>query len=146
MPDRAAAEAFVEAYRRTFETLDVDAIASAFTFPLQVAGDGQGVSLTVVDGPDAWRPQLERIIAAYRAIGVRHATVERLHVAEVTRRIAHAVVGWSLADADATRIYAFSASYLLVDTEAGPRIAAIAHDESRRLQMAVATARGGRPA
>jgi hypothetical protein len=146
MPDRAAAEAFIDDYRGAFEAFDAEAVAARFTFPLQVAADADGVRLTVVPGPDEWRPQIERIVGAYRALGVRGATVDDLRIVEVTPRIAHAVVRWSLLDPDRRRIYGFTASYLLVDGEAGVRIAAVAHDEGPKLAFALAKARGGRPA
>jgi hypothetical protein len=146
MPDRAAAEAFITAYRATFETFDAKAIVAHFTFPLQVAGDADGVRLAVVAGPDEWRPQIERIVGAYRALGVLGATIEDLRIVEVTPGIAHAVVRWSLVDGDRRQIYAFSASYLLVDGGDGVRIAAIAHDEGPKLAFALAKAHGGRPA
>ena len=146
MPDRAAAEAFVDAYRRTFETFDVDAIEARFAFPLQVCGDAGGIRVDVFDGPGAWRPQLERITGANRVLGARSATLARLDAPAISPGIAHAVVRWSLVDADGTRIYWFTGSYTLADGDDGPRIVAIAHDEGPRLQMALAKARGGRPA
>ena len=39
MPDRAAAEAFIDTYRRTFESFDVAAITALYAFPVQVVGD-----------------------------------------------------------------------------------------------------------
>lgn len=143
MPDRTAAEAFIDGYRRTFESFDVAAVAAHFAFPLQVASEG-GDAVTVVSVPDAkaWRPQIERIVGAYRLLDVAGATVEELRVAEVTPRVAHAVVRWGLATADGSPVYAFTASYTLVDGPDGIGITAIAHDETPKLMAAVARARG----
>jgi hypothetical protein len=61
-----------------------------------------------------------------------------LRVVEVTPGIAHAVVHWLLKDAAGGSIYAFTASYTLVDSAVGPRIAVIAHDEAPKLSRALA--------
>ncbi len=141
MPDRATTEAFVDAYRRTFESFDAAAVAGCFAFPLHVAGDAAEVSLSAVPSPDAWLPAIERIVGAYRLFGVARAVVRSLEVAEVTPRIAHALVHWDLRRADDTPVYDFHASYTVADTPDGPRITAIAHDEGPRLAAAMLRAR-----
>jgi len=40
MVERAAVEAFIDRYRTTFESFDVDAITACFAFPCQVTSDG----------------------------------------------------------------------------------------------------------
>jgi hypothetical protein len=85
---------------------------------------------------------VERIVGAYRLLGVAGGTVARLDVAEVTPGIAQAVVTWSLHTAAGDRVYEFTAAYTLADLAAGTRIVAIAHDESPKLMAAVARARG----
>jgi hypothetical protein len=142
MLDRTAAGAFIDGYRRTFESFDVDAIAACFAFPMQVASEGDAVTVVVVPDLDAWRPQIARIVGAYRLLGVHGARLASLDIDEVTPHVAHAVVHWALAAADGSPIYEFTASYTLVDAGAGPRIVAIAHDETPKLQAAVARARG----
>jgi hypothetical protein len=142
MPDRAATEAFIDDYRRTFESFDADAIAGHFAFPCQVATQGETVGVVSVPDVEAWRPQIERIVGAYRLLGVRSANVESLTVLEVTPGIAHARVRWGLQQAGGSPVYAFTASYLIVDVANGPRIVAIAHDETPMLMAAVARARG----
>ena len=143
MPDRTAAEGFIDAYRRTFESFDVDAVVAHFAFPLQVTSEG-GEAVTVVSVPDAgaWRPQVERIVGAYRLLGVTGATVEALRVADVTPRVAHAIVRWGLVTADGSPVYAFTASYTLVDSPDRTRITALAQDETPKLMAAVARAKG----
>jgi hypothetical protein len=144
--DTAAATAFIDSYRRTFEAFDVDAICGAFGFPVQVIGDAGpagDVGVVAVPAVEAWRPQVERIVGAYRVLGVASATVESLAITEVTPRIAHATVRWGLHGADGGTIYAFTASYTLTETADGPRIVGIAHDETPKLAAAVARARGG---
>ena len=141
--DTVAATAFIDGYRRTFESFDVDAICGIFAFPVQVVGDAGDVSVVVVPDSDAWRPQIERIVGAYRLLGVASSAVESLAVTEVTPKIAHATVRWGLRDGAGGTVYAFTASYTLAETADGPRIVAIAHDESPKLATAVAKARGG---
>lgn len=142
MPDRAAAEAFIDAYRRTFESFSVPAITALYAFPVQVVGDAGSVSVAVVPAADAWAQQVERIVGAYRLLGVSGATVTRLDVAEVTHAIAQAVVTWSLHTASGDPVYEFTASYTLADLAEGTRIVGIAHDESPKLTQAVARIRG----
>lgn len=138
MTDTAAVGAFIERYRTTFASFDVDAIGACFAFPLQVTGEAGTVAVVSVPAVEAWRPQLERITGAYRALGVVGAEVADLAAVEVTQGIAHAVVHWSLRRADGSEVYAFTASYTLADLPEGTRIVAIAHDESPRLMAAVA--------
>ena len=141
--DTGAVTAFIDGYRRTFETFDVDAICGGFAFPVQVVGDAGEVAVVVVPSLDEWVPQIERIVGAYRLLGVVSSTVESLEVTEVTPRVAHATVRWGLRDAARGAVYAFTASYTIAATADGPRIVAIAHDETPKLAAAVSRARGG---
>lgn len=142
MPDRTAAEAFIDTYRRTFESFDVAAITALYAFPVQVVGDAETVAVAVVPAAEAWAPQVGRIVGAYRLLGVAGAAVTRLEVAEVTPAIAQAVVTWSLRTAAGDPVYDFTASYTLADLADGTRIVGIAHDETPKLMAAVARARG----
>jgi hypothetical protein len=58
-------------------------------------------------------------------------------VAEITTRLAGAVVHWSLFDEQGRPIYDFDASYTLADLGEGMRITAIAHNEALRLRAAI---------
>jgi hypothetical protein len=141
MPDDDAARAFMDDYRRTFERADVDAICALFAFPVQVVGEADGVTVAVVPSVDGWRPQIERVTGAYALLGVAGATIASMAVDEVTPGIAHATVTWSLARADGSPVYDFTASYTLADLPEGTRIVAIAHDETPKLLAAIASAR-----
>jgi len=138
MADRAAVEAFIDGYRQTFESFDVAAIAGCFAFPLHVTGEAHDVSLTGVPAAEHWQPAIERIVGAYRTLGVAHAKVRSLEVVEVTARIAHANVHWDLRRADDHPVYDFHASYTVAQTPDGLRITAIAHDEGPRMASAMA--------
>ena len=142
MPDRPAALAFIDAYRRTFESFDAAAIADCYAFPVQVVGEADGVSVASIPAADGWVPQVERIVGAYRLLGVAGATVAHLDVHEVTPGIAHATVTWSLHTTAGDPVYDFTASYTLADVAQGTRIVAIAHDETPKLLAAVARASG----
>ena len=78
-----------------------------------------------------------RVVAAYRAIGVRSAEARAVDVAEITTRLVGAVVHWSLFDEQGRPIYDFDASYTLADLGEGMRITAIAHNEALRLRAAI---------
>jgi len=142
MPDDPGARAFIDRYRRTFETFDLDAITAYYAFPVLVVSQADGVTTTSVPAAEGWRPQVERIVGAYRLLGVSGATVESLEIAAVTAGIAHATVIWSLHTASGNPVYDFTASYTLADLAEGTRIVAIAHDEAPKLVAAVARARG----
>ena len=146
MGDEGAIRAFIDGYRRTFETFDVDAITACFAFPLQVVGDGDPVAPVAIPDREAWQPQIERIVGAYRLIGVRRAEVRALRVVPATPHVAHAIVGWSLRDAAGAVIYDFDASYTVATAAGGWRIVGIVHDETPKLQLAVARAQAGRAA
>ena len=141
--DTAAAEAFIDRYRATFESFDVAAIAACYAFPCHVTGDGDGVTIASVPAVEAWVPQISRIVGAYRLLGVHHAEVLSLRIVEVTPRAAHAVVRWGLRTPADAEVYDFTASYTLADLGDGPRITAIVHDETPRLLAAVARAQAG---
>jgi hypothetical protein len=142
MADRAAVEAFMEGYQQTFERFDVAGVAGHFAFPLHVTGEAHDVSLTVIPSLEHWTPAIERIIGAYRTLGVSHAKVRSLEIADVTARIAQANVHWDLRRADDHAVYDFHSSYTVALTPDGLRITAVAHDEGPRLASAMAKHHG----
>ncbi len=137
MVERSSVEHFLDAYRAGFEAFDVEAIADLFSYPCQITGDTGEVIVTTVDIREAWVPQIDRLVAGYRKIGVRTAEVLELHVTELTPRLSQVTVAWALADEDGKPIYDFRASYTLADRGDGLRITAIAHNEMGRLHAAV---------
>ncbi len=134
---------FLDAYRTAFEAFDVPAIADLFSYPCQATSDAGEIAVTMVSSLEAWLPQIERLVAAYRAIGVRSAHVLELQVIELTPRLAQATVHWGLADQGGEPIYEFDASYTLADHGDGMRITAIAHNETPRLRAAIERQRRG---
>jgi hypothetical protein len=142
MADREAVEAFIKGYQATFERFDVAGISGHFAFPLHVTGEAHEVSLAVVPSPEHWTPAIERIVGAYRTLGVTHAEVRSLEVADVTARIAQANVHWDLRRADGHPVYDFHSSYTVAVTPGGLRITAVAHDEGPRMAAAMAKHHG----
>ena len=144
MSGNAEVEAFLDRYRAAFETFDASAIVDRFELPCQVTGDADEVGSTVVATRESWLRQVEQLLAAYRAIGVRSAAILDLQVSELTPRLAVAAVEWRLVDQTRRPIYDFKAAYTLGDFGAGLRIAAISHNETPRLRAAMARAGGAK--
>ena len=137
VPERSTVREFFDAYRAAFEAFDVAAIADLFSYPCQVTGDAGELAVTTIATRVAWISQIERLVAAYRAIGARAAEVLELEVTELAPRLAQATVHWGLVDVEGGRIYDFDASYILADLGEGMRITAIAHNETPRLRALI---------
>jgi hypothetical protein len=137
----SAVSEFLERYRRAFAAFDAEAIADMFAYPCQLTSDESEITQTTVPTREAWLPQVERLVAAYEAIGVHAAEILELQVTELTPQLAQAVVHWALVDGAGARIYEFNAAYTLADLGQGLRITAIAHNETPRLR----TLLGARP-
>ena len=137
MPEPSRTRRFLDAYRAAFEAFDAEAIADLFSHPCRIASDAGEVTVTTVATYEAWVPQVERLVSAYRAIGVRSAAFTELHAIELTSRLAQVTVRWTLADGMGRSIYDFDASYSLADHGNGMRIAAIAHNETLRLRASL---------
>src|SRR5215211_7277962 len=84
MSKRSRADQFLDAYRAAFEASDVLAIADLFSYPCQVTSDAGEITVTTVRSREAWLPQIHRLLAAYRAIGIRSAQVLELQMIELT--------------------------------------------------------------
>jgi hypothetical protein len=138
MTEQAAAKVFLDEYRATFERFDVAAVAAFFAFPLHVTGDATEVTVVSVPTLEAWLPQIERIVGAYRMLGVASADARDVRILAVTRRVSQAAVNWHLLDAQSAVLYDFNASYTLADLGSGPRITAIAHNERPKMMAALA--------
>jgi hypothetical protein len=137
MLERSSVQHFLDAYRAGFEAFDVEAIVDLFSYPCQITSDAGEVTVTTVGTREAWAPQIERLVAAYREIGIRTADVLELHVMELTSHLVQVTVHWRLANGEGRSIYDFDASYTVADRGDGMRITAIAHNEMPRLRAAV---------
>jgi hypothetical protein len=135
--ERSAVQRLLDAYRAGFEAFDVEAIADLFCYPCQITSDAGEVTVTTVGTREAWVSQIDRLVAAYREIGVRTAEMLELHAIEITSRLGQVTVHGGLADGEGRSIYDFDASYTVADRGGGMRITAIAHNEMHRLRAAV---------
>lgn len=79
---------FLHAYRSTFEAFDVSAIADLFSYPCQITADTGEIDVTMIPAREAWIPQIERLVAGYRAMDVRSAEALEHRVIELTPRLA----------------------------------------------------------
>jgi hypothetical protein len=137
MVEHAAVERFLDDYRAAFQRRDAAAVTSFNAFPCQVTGEADAVTVTSIASAEAWTPLVERIIGAYRLLGVERADIAELRVLALTPRLAQAAVRWVLVDGAGATVYEFDASYALADLGDGLQITAIAHNETPRLRAAV---------
>ncbi|HET8651812.1 MAG TPA: hypothetical protein VFM13_04475 [Gaiellaceae bacterium] len=138
-----ATDDFLDAYGRAFAAFDVEAVADMFAYPWQITSGADEAGVTIVPRREAWLPELERLVAAYRTIGVAAAEILERRTTELTPRLAQVVVRWALTDRAGARIYDFDAAYTLADLGDGLRITAIAHNETARLRAALTARRSG---
>ena len=129
--------AFFDSYRSAFEKRDVPAIVLHFRFPLQVTGDAGQVTTVVVPTAEAWRPQIEGLLAGYARLSVHTAEVVSSQVTRLSPRLAQAAIHWRLVSADAKPVYEFDASYTLATSEDGLKVTAIAHNEQLKAREAM---------
>jgi hypothetical protein len=135
--ERYTVQHFLDAYRAGFEAFDVEAIVDLFSYPCQITSDAGEVTVTRVATRAAWVPQIDRLVASYREIGVRTAEVLEFQVMDLTPVLAQVSVHWRLADGEGRSIYDFEASYTVAERGDGLRITAIAHNEMLRRRAAV---------
>jgi hypothetical protein len=143
-----AVDAFFESYRAEYERGDASAISAHFAFPLHVTSDAGeaadakgGIVVTHVGSRDEWVGQVDRLLAAYRSVGVASAQVVELSTFELTPQLFEAVLRWELQDAIGKQVYRFDAAYTLAQIDGALRITALAHNERPQLQALLARTR-----
>jgi hypothetical protein len=136
--DDPEVQAFFDSYVAAFETREVAAIGDHFAFALSVIGDSGETSSVAIPSGDAWRPQLERLLGAYRAMDVTSAEVLDAHVTRMSPRLAQCAIRWRLLNSASATVYEFDAAYTLVATDGALKITAIAHNEQLRAREAMA--------
>ena len=129
-----AVQEFLQSYRTAFERADASEIARHFAYPSHVTSDAEDIGLNAVASAEEWARQLEQLLAAYARMGVATAGVVELAVTELSPRLYHAVVGWTLNDAAGRLLYGFDATYTLANIDSALRITALAHNEIPRLR------------
>ncbi len=140
--EHSGIQRFFDAHRARFEAYDAPGVADLFAYPCHVTSDVGEVTSATVATRDAWLPQVDRLLAGYRRIGVRSAAVLEQHVTALTERLAQVDVRWQLIGGEERALYDFDATYTLADLGDGFRIAAIAHNETPKLR-ALLERRGG---
>ncbi len=127
---------FFARYAADFATYDAATVARHFAYPMQAAGvTGAGPDV-VTAGREAWSGVLDRLLGAYRDLGVTAGRIRELEVITLGHGLQVASVGWTLLRADGSRVYDFDACYTLIGSAGDLRITAIAHNELPRLQAA----------
>lgn len=108
---------------------------------MHLAADGEPAGVATVAGRDEWVAQVEKLLAAYREMGVATAQILELRTIEVGTRVEPAAVRWQLSDVAGETIYEFRGSYTLADVGDGLRIVALAHNELPQLRARIARLR-----
>ncbi len=146
MPTSHLVDEFLRSYQQAFGSFDAARIAGHFAYPAHVTSDAQDVVLTSVADAATWTKALERLLGTHRQAKVASARVVERTVAELSPRVCHATVAWSVHDADGRELYRFHATYTLVGHDGSLLVAALAHDELPRLQACLSEgpADGGR--
>src|SRR4051794_16824501 len=99
---------FLHSYRTAFEHLDAPQIAAHYAFPLHVVSDAGEITISAVANVADWLPQVERLVGAYRRIGVRSAHPEETRIQALSPRLVQVRVRWRLLDGVEAEVYAFS--------------------------------------
>jgi hypothetical protein len=127
---------FFARYSADFATYDAATVARHFAYPVQAAGVTGADPDVVTADREEWSRVLDRLLSAYRDLGVTAGRVRGLEVTTLGHGLQVAAVGWTLLRADGSRVYDFDACYTLIGSEGGLRIVAIAHNELPKLQAA----------
>ncbi len=134
-------QTFFELYRTAFERYDRDALSGLFTFPLHVVSATDDAVAISVSDRDEWRAVLDRLLDAYRSLGVFDGLPLEIDITELTSHVCAARVHWKLRREDGSAVYHFTAIYTLVAVDGAWRVAGIAHDELPKLRAAQRAAR-----
>lgn len=130
-------EDFLARYAAAFASGEPATVATFFADPVHVVGEtGGDPDVTCVERDD-WLRILDRLVGAYRRLGVVRAELRSLEVSRLGDGVQVPAVAWALAREDGSPIYDFEATYTLVASLDGPRITAIAHNETPKLMAAL---------
>ena len=129
---------FFASYAADCATYDAATVAEHFVYPVQAVGATAAEPDVTTAGREEWLRGLDRLLDAYRELGVAAARLHRLQVTQVGRGLHVASVGWTLLHADRSPVYEFEACYTLVVSQGRLQIAAIAHNELPKLRAALA--------
>ena len=131
-------DAFLAGYAADFATYDPATVAKRFAYPVHCVGDTDAGPDVTTAGREAWLLALDRLLGAYRELGITGARLHSVQVIRLGPGLHVAWVRWALLRSDASVVYSFEASYTLVLSQGRLRISAIAHNEVPRLGEALA--------
>jgi hypothetical protein len=133
----SASQEFMEQYRSAFKHADLSALVDCFAFPLQVVTVTDGEASSSVAYGEEWPSVLERLLGAYKRLGVLDCVPLAVEVTEPMDAVTVMRVQWALQRGDREPIYDFTAVYTLVRATGRLRIVALAHDELPKMQAAL---------
>lgn len=128
----------LERYRAAFEGGNVGGVLDCCRCPLQVVSVDAGDPSISIAGEADWALNVRRLLDTYRRLGLSDAVMADISVSPLLDAMATAQVRWALHSSSGELIYDFTAVYTVVESDVGPRIIAVAHDEMPKLRAALA--------
>ena len=133
----SAPQEFLEKYRTAFTQADLSALVDCFDFPLQVVSVADGEAATSVAYVEEWPGVLERLLGAYKRLGVTDCVPLAVEITEPMDAVAMMRVHWALERTDREPVYDFTAVYTIALAAGRLRIVALAHDELPKMRAAL---------
>lgn len=133
----SAPQDFMDQYRTAFKQANLSALVDCFAFPLQVVSVADGEASSSVASVDEWPAVLERLLRAYKRLGVTDCVPAEVEITEPLDAVAVMRVQWALQRADREPVYDFTAVYTLALATGRLRIVALAHDELPKMRKAL---------
>lgn len=133
----SAPQEFMKQYRTAFIQADLSALVDCFAFPLQVVSVADGEASISVAYVEEWPGVLERLLSAYKRLGVTDCVPLAVEITEPMDALAVMRVHWALQRAEREPVYDFTAVYTLALATGRLRIVALAHDELPKMRAAL---------
>ena len=127
----------MEQYRTAFTQADLSTLVDCFDFPLQVVSVADGEAATSVAYVEEWPGVLERLLGAYKRLGVTDCVPLAVEITEPMDAVAVIRVHWALERTDREPVYDFTAVDTLALAADPLRILALAHDELPKMRAAL---------
>lgn len=133
----SAPQELMEQYRTAFMHADLSALVDCFAFPLQVVTVTAGEASSSVAYGEEWPGVLERLLVAYKRLGVKDCVPLAVEITEPMDAVAVVRMQWALQREDREAVYDFTAVYTLALAASRLRIVALAHDELPKMRAAL---------
>jgi hypothetical protein len=143
MSDQTAVRELLESYLGAFERLDAAAIAEHFAYPSHISSDADDVALLQLSNRQDCLAAVEKVVAMHRELAAPSGSIRDLSITGLSPRLAQASLRMEVNARAGGMLYDFEAFYTLVETPAGWRIAAIAHNQIPRLVACITRRRPG---